>query len=85
MTYNVVFRCKEHGKVPEERVQDDPLLLGEDESVLIPEVGDEVSYSYGQPTAFKVLGRHFNYFDHRCTVNLEVGHPSVQSPLCLKE
>jgi hypothetical protein len=86
MTYNVLFRYKEHGKVPEERIQDDPLVLGKGESVLIPDVGDHVTYRYaGQATAFEVLSRHFSYFDHQCTVNIEVGHPSVQPNLGLKE
>jgi hypothetical protein len=86
MTYNVIFRYKEHGKVPEERTQDDPLVLGEGESALIPQTGDHVTYKYGgQATGFEVLSRHFTYFDHRCTVNIEVGRPSMQSPLCLKE
>jgi hypothetical protein len=86
MTYNLVFRYKEHGRVPEERAQDEPLVLGEGESALIPESGDHVTYRYeGQPTAFEVLARHFSYFDHHCTVNIDVGHPSVHSPLNPKE
>jgi len=86
MTYNVVFNYREHGRVPEERTQDDPLVLGEGESALVPATGDRVTYRYaGQPADFEVLNRRFTYYDHRCTVNIEVGHPRVQSPLCLKE
>jgi len=42
MKYSVMFRHREHGRAPEERSQDQPIVL-EGESALIPDVGDDVT------------------------------------------
>jgi hypothetical protein len=82
-----VFHYRDPGRFPEERSQDEPINLEQGEAVLIPEVGDHVTFQYeGQPTAFKVLSRHFAFSSNRCTMNIEVACPSsVQKALCLKE
>jgi hypothetical protein len=87
MTYNLLFEFKEPGRFPEERNQDEPIFLESGEAVVIPDVGDHVTYRYdGLPTDFKVLGRHFVYSGTRCTVNIEVAEPSkLKKALALKE
>lgn len=86
MTYSVVFKFKEHGRFPEERTVNEMIVVEKNESVLIPQVGDQITCHYdGRPIDFKVLSRHFNYLDHRCTVDIEVGHPDVHEGLSLKE
>jgi hypothetical protein len=87
MTYELLFEFREPGQFPEERTQDDPIVLEHDEAVAIPTVGDHVTYKYGGlPTDFKVLSRHFVYSHDRCTVNIEVGEASkLRKALALKE
>ncbi len=73
MTYNVIFKHEERGGFPEARTLDKPIVLEEGESVLIPEVGDQVTYPCeGLPTTFKVLRRHFSYSRDHCTVGVEM-------------
>jgi len=87
MKYSVVFRHREHGRVPEERCQDQPIVLESGEPALIPDVGDEVTCQFeGRPTTFKVLSRHFTYLEHNCAVDIQVSQPSTEhKPLGLKE
>jgi hypothetical protein len=87
MTYDLLFEFREPGQFPEERTQDDPITLESGEAVVIPAVGDQVTYKYGGlPTDFKVLSRHFVYLRDRCTVNIEVGERSKhRKALALKE
>ena len=87
MTYNVVFLHKEPGRFPEERAQDEPIVLHNGEGVVIPAVGDYVTYKYdGQPTDFKVLSRHFDYSADHCAVNIEVAVAAhLYKALSLKE
>jgi len=87
MKYSVVFRHREHGRVPEERCQDQPIVLESGEPALIPDVGDEVTCQFeGRPTTFKVLSRHFTYVDRSCAVDIQVSQPSTEpKPLGLKE
>jgi len=87
MTYDLLFEFNEPGQFPEERTQDDPISLKSGEAVVIPDVGDHVTYRYGGlPTDFKVLSRHFVYSGDRCTVNIEVGEPcKIRKALALKE
>jgi len=87
MTYTLVFQCKEPGRFPEERAQDEPIILEKGEAVLIPDVSDHVTYQYeGRPTRFKVLSRHFAYSSQRCSVTIEVGNPTREhKALGLKE
>jgi hypothetical protein len=86
MTYNLVFQYKDHGRFPEERTQDAPIVLKAGE-VVIPDVGDHVTYAYdGLPTDFEVLARHFTYSGNECSVNIEVGAAShLHKALSLKE
>lgn len=87
MTYNLVFQYKDHGRFPEERPQDESIVLEAGEAVVIPAVGDRDTYLYdGLPTDFEVLSRHFNYSGNTCTVNIEVGAAlRLHKALSLKE
>lgn len=87
MTYSVVFQFREPGQFPEERPQDEPIVLEKGESVPIPNVGDQVTYLYaGRPTAFRVVSRHFAYSGGTCTIKIEVASASAkQKALNLKE
>jgi len=87
MIYHLIFQYKEPGRFPEECGQDDPIVLEEGEALVIPTVGDRVSYKYdGLLTDFEVLSRHFTYAGHKCTVTIEVGAAShLQKSLSLKE
>ncbi len=87
MTYNLLFEFKEPGRVPEERAQDEPIVLGNGEAVVIPSVGDHVTYLYdGLPTEFKVVSRRFAYGGGNCTVNIGVAEPvHFRKALSLKE
>jgi hypothetical protein len=86
MKYSLMFRHREPGRVPEERCQDQPIVL-EGEFALIPDVGDEVTCQFeGRATTFKVLSRHFTYVDRSCAVDIQVSQPSTEpKPLGLKE
>ncbi|HUI43322.1 MAG TPA: hypothetical protein VL523_15265 [Terriglobia bacterium] len=87
MRYSVVVRYRDEGHFPGKRTLDERVYLKDGEPVLIPDVGDHVTYQYeGRPTAFKVLSRDFAYSDDSCKVSLEVGGPpGGQGPLSLKE
>lgn len=87
MTYNLVFQYKDHGRFPEERAQDEAIVLKAGEAVVIPAVGDHVTYVYdGLPTDFEVLARHFTYSGNECSVNIEVGAAAhFHKALSLKE
>ena len=86
MRYTVVVRFRDEGQCPGERTLDERNLLQND-PVVIPDVGDHVTYQYGgKLAAFKVLSRDFVYVDDACRVSLEVGGPpTAQQPLGLKE
>ncbi len=87
MTYNVVFHDRVPGRIPEERIQSGPFHFEHDEPLVIPQVGDRVSYEgEGEAVEFEVLGRHFQYSFGACTVNIEVGSVSrLHKALSLKE
>lgn len=87
MRYTVVVRYQNEGCSPRTRTLDEHLYQKEGEPIMIPDVGDHVTYEYeGRPAAFKVLSRDFAYSNDSCKVSLEVGGPpSTQEPLGLKE
>ena len=87
MIYNLLFEFKEPGRFPEERTQDEPIVIESGEAAVIPAVGDHVTYQYdGLPTEFKVVSRHFAYSGGQCTVNIEVTEPArFRKALSLKE
>lgn len=74
MKYKIEFQYKEAARNrPEDVVQDEEIIFEKGETVPIPNVGDSVSYKYGEETrAFKVLSRHFSYVMGWCLVNIVV-------------
>lgn len=87
MKYTVVVRYQDEGHFPGTRTLDERVYERDGEPILIPDVGDHVTYEYeGRPAGFKVLSRDFAYFNDSCKVSLHVGGPpSMQKPLSLKE
>ena len=78
MNYKIEFQYKNpESLVPEARVQDAEIRFDSNQYMLLPDVGDTVTYTYGQhPVTRKVLTRHFSYIADWCFVNRVVGDVS---------
>ena len=88
MKYVVQFQYKSPTSLrPEDCGQDEEFVFDDTQSNLIPNVGDSVTYLYGdKPTAFKVLTRHFSYMQGFCCINIVVSDiPSDEMCARLKE
>ena len=74
MRYKIEFQYKgSDSSRPEDVVQDEEIFFEKGEFVPIPDVGDSVSYLYGEKVeAFKVISRHFSYQNKWCIVNIVV-------------
>ena len=63
MNYKIEFQYKKpDSPVPEARVQDAEIRFDSSQFLLLPDVGDTVTYAYDQhPVARKVITRHFSF------------------------
>jgi hypothetical protein len=75
MNYKIEFQYKKaDSPVPEARVQDTEIRFDSSQFMLLPDVGDTVTYAYGQsPVTRKVITRHFSFIADWCFVNIVVG------------
>lgn len=87
MRYTVVIHYQDEGHFPGTRTLDERVYEKVGEAILIPDVGDHVTYEYeGRPASFKVLSRDFAYSNDSCKISLRLGGPpTMQKPLGLKE
>jgi len=78
MNYKIEFQYKKpDSPAPEARVQDTEIRFDSSQFILLPDVGDTVTYAYGQsPVARKVITRHFSFIADWCFVNIVVGDVS---------
>ena len=78
MNYKIEFQYKKpDSPVPEARVQDAEIRFDSSQFLLLPDVGDTVTYAYDQhPVARKVITRHFSFIADWCFVNIVVGDVS---------
>ena len=78
MNYKIEFQYKKaDSSVPEARVQDTEIRFDSSQFIHLPDVGDTVTYAYGQyPVTRKVITRHFSFIADWCFVNIVVGDVS---------
>ena len=78
MNFKIEIQYKKpDSPVPEARVQDAEIRFDSSQFIPLPDVGDTVTYAYGQhPVTRKVMTRHFSYIADWCFVNIVVGDVS---------
>lgn len=74
MKYKIEFQYKSKNSAsPDDAVQVESIEFEHGEAIPIPNVGDSVSYEVaGVLRAFKIISRHFSYYNGWCDVNIVV-------------